>query len=164
MNNATTRLLAVALLGAVALAGCKKKEVAPVITDNAPMSTPAPLPSAAPAVAPANAVSGVELGNAIGADNHVTTAMTTFAPADTIYGSVTTTAPTGNLEARWSYLGAPGATGLPNKVDTQTIALSGGSSTHEFHVSKPGGWPVGRYRLEVSVDGSVLQSRDFEVR
>ena len=165
MNTPTFRLLAVALVGALALAGCKKKEPVPVVPDMAPVATPAPMPSAAPAPAPAIAtVSGIELGNAVGPDNRVTTAMTTFAAGDTIYGTVTTAAPTGNLEARWSYLGAAGSTALPTKVDTQAIALSGGSTTHAFHVSKPGGWPVGRYRLEVSLDGNVLQTRDFEVR
>lgn len=167
MNTPTVRLLAIALLGAVALAGCKKKDEPPVMTDNAPMATPAPPPppAAMPTAAPATAtVSGIELGNAIGADNRITTAMTTFAPGDTIYGTVTTAAPTGTLEAHWTFLGAPGSTALPTKVKTDAIALTGGSTTREFHVSKPGGWPVGRYRVEVSLQGNVLQSRDFEVR
>lgn len=170
MNSPTVRLLAVALLGAVALAGCKKKDAAPVVPDAAPVATsapppPPPMPTEAPAAAPATATVGaIELGNAIGADNRITTAMTTFAPHDTIYGTVTTPAPTANLEAHWTFLGAPGSNALPTKVSTESIPMTGAATTHAFHVSKPDGWPVGRYRLEVSVSGNVLQTRDFEVR
>src|SRR5678809_1164156 len=34
----------------------------------------------------------------------------------------------------------------------------------EFHISKPDGLPVGKYKVEISVDGAAAASREFEVR
>ena len=79
--------LAAALLATLALAGCKKDEPAPP----PPVATPAPAPAPAPPQAPAApvvSVTSVDLGNAIGADNRVTTPATTFAPNDTIAADV----------------------------------------------------------------------------
>src|SRR5699024_9898961 len=75
---------------------------------------PAPAPAAAPVQAPATpvvTVTSVDLGNAIGPDNRVTTPTTTFATTDTIYASVATTSSDpaspqrGQLTARWTYEG-----------------------------------------------------------
>ena len=32
------------------------------------------------------------------------------------------------------------------------------------YISKPSGWPVGKYKVEVSVDGSPAGSKEFEVK
>jgi hypothetical protein len=34
----------------------------------------------------------------------------------------------------------------------------------EFHVAKPDGWPAGRYRVEIALNGEPAGARDFEVR
>lgn len=163
MTSPPSRLLAAALFAALATTACKRDAQAPA-TSGTPTATdaPAPLPPAAPATtAPAAGatVSNVELGNALGGDNRVTTAMTTFAPRDTIYATVTVDgASTGQLGARWTFQDG-------QEVHAETKALTaGGPTTHEFHVSKPDGWPAGRYRVEIRLDGNVVQTRDFEVR
>ena len=49
------------------------------------------------------------------------------------------------------------------KEDTQTIQASGPSTT-EFHISKPDGWPVGDYQVEVLVDDKPVQTKKFSVK
>lgn len=165
MTSPTSRLLAAALFAALATTACKR-DAQPPATSGSPSATgtsaPAPLPPATPAAGMPGAgatVSNVELGNAVGGDNRVTTAMTTFSPRDTIYATVTVDgARTGQLGARWTFQDG-------QEVHSETKALTaGGAATHEFHVSKPDGWPAGRYRVEIRLDGNVVQTRDFEVR
>ena len=176
MTTTTVRLVAVALLASTALVACKKHDDTTMPASTAPAATapdtslppaaPAPMPStpATPA-ATADAISDVQLGTAVGADNRVSAPMTSFGTKDTLYASVTA-APnsTGTLGARWSYLGADG-NAAPTEVETQTQNLTGSTSTnYEFHVSKPDGWPAGKYRVEITHDGNVVQTRDFDVR
>jgi hypothetical protein len=59
--------------------------------------------------------------------------------------------------ARWTF-----EDGQVVKEDSRSIAPSGTEAT-EFHISKPSGWPKGKYTLTVSVGGST-ESKDFEVK
>jgi hypothetical protein len=52
--------------------------------------------------------------------------------------------------------------GLLVNESTQAIAPSGPAAT-EFHISKPGGWPAGKYKVQVSSNGSAAGAKDFEV-
>jgi hypothetical protein len=122
--------------------------------------TPAPAPPPPPPPAPVVVgiqVSAVDLGNAIGADKRVTAPMAVFKPTDTIYASVTTTgsAPRATLTARFTYEDG-------QVVDESSQDLAGAGTT-EFHISKPDGWPVGRYQLEVLLDGQSVATKAFEV-
>jgi hypothetical protein len=45
---------------------------------------------------------------------------------------------------------------------TQTIAPTGDART-EFHVSKPDGWPAGKYKIEVLVNGATAGTKEFDV-
>jgi hypothetical protein len=136
----------------VASSACKKKtETAAAPADTAATMSPAPAPFA---------VQGVEVGKQIGPDKRVAAPTTTFAPKDTIYASVATdgAAPSKTIVAKWTF-----GTGKAVKTDSQTIAPSGPAAT-EFHISKPGGWPVGKYKVEIAVDGSTAGSKEFEVK
>ena len=144
-----------ALLGSIALVGCKKKEE-PVVATPPPMAEPAPLPPAPPATP--FSVASVALGNAIGADNTVATPLTTFAKGDTIHASVTTDGAAGKLTAKWSHLDSS------QTVSEETRDVPAGPQVTEFRVSNPGGWPLGKYKLEVSADGAVVSTADFEVK
>jgi len=46
---------------------------------------------------------------------------------------------------------------------TQTIAPTGAART-EFHISKPDGWPAGKYKLEVLLNGTSAGTKDFDVQ
>ena len=156
IRNRISLAIAAALLATVALAGCKKKDDMAATTPPA-TTEPAPAPvEPAPAPTPAS-VTSVDLGNAVGADNKVTTASTSFAKSDTIHASVATDGAAGKLHANWTY--QDGQT-----VDSQDKDVAGGPQVTDFSISKPDGWPAGKYKLEISLDGNVVQSRDFEVK
>ena len=160
-RNRLAQALMVAVLGTVALAGCKKE--APVVTPP-PAAEPAPMPPA-PVVAASASVTGVDLGNAVGADMRVASPMTTFGTKDTIHASIATstsdataTVP-GKLGVKWSHVDS----GQVVHEESRDVNLTGNGNT-DFQISKPDGWPAGKYKVEVSLDGAVVQSREFEVK
>jgi hypothetical protein len=151
-----TGLVCLALL--LGLAACERREAqAPTTATPPPATIPAPAP--APAAAPFR-VSGVQVGNAIGADKSVVAPTTSLAPGDTIYASVNTegAAPKVTLTARWTY-----EDGQLVDESSQTIAPEG-PATSEFHISKPDGWPAGRYQVQILADGTAVATQQFEVR
>ena len=155
-----TRILWTLLISsALVLAACGKKEE----PKTAP--APAPAPSAAPAPAPAPAgvmISSVTAGSAIGADKKVTNATDTFAPTDTMYVSVDTSGSgTAKLDAKWTY--HKGASVAVVKEESMTLDTTG-PATHEFHVSKPDGWPAGTYEVEVMLDGKSAGLKKLTVK
>jgi hypothetical protein len=103
----------------------------------------------------------MELGRSIGSDNRVRAVLTTFAPKDTIYASVTTAnTPSGaQLAAKWSY-----QTGQRVDSTAREVAGNGSSAVTEFHVSKPGGWPAGKYTVEIFLNGTSAGKQEFEVK
>jgi hypothetical protein len=105
-------------------------------------------------------VTDVTLGRAIGGDKAITDRTETFAPNDTIYASVRTdgTAERVTLRARWTFEG-----GQVVDESSRTISPRGEERT-EFSISKPDGWPAGKYRLEIFVNDQSAQTRDFQVR
>jgi hypothetical protein len=104
-------------------------------------------------------VSKIDIGRSLTADKTINDNTDSFKPTDTIYASIATegTAATATLKARWTY-----QDGQVVKEDGQTIAPTGDART-EFHISKPDGWPTGKYKLEVLLNGSSAGVKDFEV-
>lgn len=147
--------VAAALLASLALVGCKKKEEAAVVLPPPAATEPAPMPTANPV-----SVTMVDLGNAIGADNKVTAMMTTFGTKDTIYTSVATDGLATNapLTAKWTY-----QDGTTVGTETKTLNTTGPTVT-EFHATKPSGWPTGKYKVEISLNDMLVQSKEFEVK
>lgn len=121
---------------------------------------PPPPPAAPPPAAVPVSVSGVTLGKTVGADKSVAQAITTFGTKDTIYASVATagTSSSATLTAVWTF-----QTGQMVKADSQSIAPTGPAHT-EFHISKPSGWPVGKYKVSISLNGAPAGAQDFEVK
>jgi hypothetical protein len=160
MNFKQSTSLILVLGALVALSACGKKEEAP-----APVVAPAPPPvvgePAAPPPAPeAVSFAGLTLGNAVGADQTVTMPATTFAPTDTIYAAVATTGAASNaaIVARWTY-------GDGQLVDESSQAIAPtGPATTTFHIAKPDGWPLGKYKVDITIDGNPVASQEFEVK
>jgi hypothetical protein len=144
-----TRHAALLLVGlsTAAMAGCKKG------SDTATTGT-ATTTSTEPAI------SEVQLGKRLSADKRVTDATSTFSPRDTIYAVALTqgSSPNATVTARWTYEDG----GQVVKEDSRSIAASGNEAT-EFHISKPSGWPKGKYRVTLTLGGST-ESKDFEVK
>jgi hypothetical protein len=67
-------------------------------------------------------------------------------------------APSKTISAKWTF-----QTGQVVQEQNETIAPTGPAAT-EFHVSKKSPWPVGKYKVEISVDGGPAGSKDFEVK
>ncbi len=114
------------------------------------------------AIAPGNGsvqVADVTLGRSVSADKRVADQTDTFSPSDTIFASVHTTGSAQtNLAARWTF-----QDGQVVNERTESIAPSGDAYT-EFHISKPSGWPAGKYTLHVLVNGQEVQTKDFTVK
>ena len=142
---------AMALLAAFSLAACKKEP---------PPPPPTPVPTVAPTPVPFK-VTSVDLGKSIADDKKVKDAATTFGPKDTIYAAISTegVAAKATLKAKWTF----GAKGTLVNEETRDIAPTGPAVT-EFHITKPSGWPAGKYTLEVSVDGSPVATKEFDVK
>ena len=142
------------------LNACGKKAEAPV-PPSAPTQTSAPTPVPPPAMAGVT-VGSVTLGNAIGANKKVAQASDSFGKKDTIYASIDTAgAGTATLKAKWTY--RKGGQESLVKEDTQTIAPTG-PATSEFHISKPDGWPVGDYQVEIFVGDKPAHTKSFTVK
>jgi hypothetical protein len=141
-------------LAVIGTASCKKKEAPPP-----PAESAAPAPASTPASTPF-AVQGIEVGKSIGQDKKVTSPATTFGRRDTIYVSIATdgAAPSKTIAAKWTF-----QNGQTVKEQSQTIAPTGPAAT-EFHISKAGPWPAGKYKVEVSVDGTPAGTKDFEIK
>ena len=143
-----------ALVAAVVLGACSKKEPPP------PPPTPVPAPTVAPTPVPFK-VTSFDLGKSIGDDKKLKEAASVFGPKETIYVVILTegVAPKATLKARWTY----GAKGTLVNEETRDIAPSGPAAT-EFHIAKPSGWPAGKYKVEVSADGNAVGTKEFEVK
>ena len=143
------RYPAILLLAATVLApGCKK---------NADKGTTAT--GTETAAAPAS-ITEIQLGRRLSADKRVSDATTKFSPRDTIYAVAMTqgSSPNATVTARWTYEEG----GQVVKEDSRSIATNGTDAT-EFHISKPSGWPKGKYRVTLTLGGST-ESKDFEVK
>ena len=111
-------------------------------------------------VASAVRVSDVKLGRSVGADKRLTDETEEFRPTDVIYAVVETqgSGSTAALQARWTY-----EDGQVVDESSQNISAAGGDFT-EFHISKPSGWPKGKYKVQILLNGEPTESEDFEVK
>ena len=105
-------------------------------------------------------VTDLTLGRSVGGDKAVTDSTDTFKPNDTIYASIATegSAQSATLRAKWSF-----EDGQLVDESTRTIAPNNKERT-EFHISKPDGWPAGKYKVEVFLNDQSAQTKSFDVR
>jgi predicted small lipoprotein YifL len=148
-------IFASALL-ALSLAGCGKKE------QPAPVPPPAPAPVVQDSINVPVSVKAVTLGNAIGETKQVAAPLNSFGAKDTIYAVVETIgAGKAALKAVWTY--HKGDKTAPVNETTQEIDAAG-PANNEFHISKPDGWPVGDYQVEVFLNGTSAGMQKFSVQ
>lgn len=152
MNAFTYRRFALpaALLVTFTVGACKK--------DNPPADTNIPVP--APVARIALSVSDIQTGKSIGTDKAVADQADEFGVRDTIYVAVKTegTSDNAKLTAKWTYNGAQVVS-----ESSETISPSGPAVT-EFHITKPSAWPKGKYKVDISLNGTPAGSKEFEVK
>lgn len=135
---------------------------APAATAPAP-ATAATAASTAPAAADGFQVSTITLGDAVTTTDHkVKKEATTFSPSQkTIYVSVETTGttPGATLNAKWTYLDKS-----QTIVSTSQSISADGPGVTTFRMQNPDLWPEGKYKVDISVDGKQVASKNFEVK
>jgi hypothetical protein len=161
----------VALLGTLALAGCKKKEADTSMTPPASTTIATP-PPAAPATVGLARPDGLGRGrdrrrarNAAGPDMKIAAPTTTFSTKDKIIAAVSTsttdamaTVP-GKLAAKWTHQDS-------NQVvnEEERPIQFHGAQVYDFQIENKQPWPAGKYKVEVMLDGNMVQAREFEVK
>ncbi|MGE5386990.1 MAG: hypothetical protein ACM3SV_13995 [Betaproteobacteria bacterium] len=165
-------ILAVVVAFSALVVGCSKKEtppsstvvVTPPATPTTTPSTAATTPTTLPGAAATSGViyKSVALGTNLGGDKKVTSPTTTFAPNDTIYAVVETDG-VGKATVKAVFTFVQSEKSAPVSDTTQTIDATGPAFT-EFHVAKPGGWPVGDYKVDVFINGAPVGTQTFTVK
>ena len=162
MFRITNRSVAATLCLALTLsaAACSQQ---PRTAENAPDQPQEQAPGQAmdQGTAPAAVtVTAVELGKDIDGDKRVTQKVEQFKPDDVVYAVVMTNGEStdqANLKVRWT-----DEQGTVIDESEKTITPNGAEAT-EFHMSKAEGLPVGRYKVEIFVNGEQVESREFQV-
>nr|WP_298133643.1 hypothetical protein [uncultured Pseudoxanthomonas sp.] len=158
-KNRISYALAIALVGTIAVAGCKKKEE-PVVAPPAAVE-PAPAPAEpAPAPMPVSATS-VTVGNTAAADKSVA-AVGMFGVKDKIIVSVKTDAATpanAAIDAKLTF-----QDGQVAGQQTATV-VAGGVDTTNIEFSNTNAWPAGKYKVDVTLNGQpVGMTQEIEVK
>ncbi len=166
-------VLAASLAAMLALSACGKNDesTAPAPSRTPPTTATAPTPAVAPppaSTAPTAvnnsaptgvSVGSVELGSTVDANNRILASGTSFAPKDPIYVSVDTTGKgTATLAAKWTT-----QDGQMVHEDSKSLDAAGPQTT-AFMISKPDGFPTGSYKVEISLNGNQVASKDFSVK
>ena len=143
-QNRIALALAVALVGTVAIVGCKKKEEAPVVEAPAPVVEAAPAPvEAAPAPATSYTVSS-------------------GAAADPIVVAIATDASVpveAALAAKLTYQDGQ----VAGEQSGTVKAEDAGTSKITFTNTKP--WPAGKYKVDVTLNGNpVGMTQEVEIK
>jgi len=156
MTHVARALIAVALVAAVA---CKGRDAAPPDAGTETGAT-GTAPAADTAVSKELTVAGVMIGKRIGENKLIIEPTFQFAPADTVYVSVSTEGmpESAELSAIWRF-----QTGQTVDSSTQTIKPQGKENT-EFHISNPKGWPVGTYTVTIYANGDSVDAKNFAVK
>ena len=151
---------ALVLAGALAIGACGGKDDAATTADTAAPATSVPSTSAP--VQTSFRVTELDLGRAVGADNRISDDTDDFKPNDTIYAVVQTEGAANgqSLVARWTF-----QDGQLVEEQTQPVNSPGtGAALTQFRLNKPSGWPVGKYKVSIMMNGSEVDSEEFEVK
>ena len=143
---------ATALVALVATVACGKKDA-----DEGAAGTAAGTPAATTTAGNVE-VTDIKLGSAVNGQA-LTNEKDDFKPGEMIYASVMTkgAASDASLTARWTYEGG-------QTVDSTMVRIAPtGDASTLFHIMKPDGFPKGKYKVTVYLNGAEAKSKDFEV-
>jgi len=156
-TTARVTALASALFLFGALAACNKKNEG-TLTDTTSLGTTTA--TVAMDTTPIR-VSDIQVGKGVGSDKKVSDQTTSFGVRDTMYVAVITdgAAKDAKLTTKWTFNGKQVV-----KESSQTISPTGGTTATEFHIDKKTAWPVGKYKVEVMLNGVSAGTKDLEVK
>jgi hypothetical protein len=149
------------LLGAAA---CGSSDTPQQSNSNAAPPTAAPAPGVAPVPSPEvgglRLGAGIEIGRSVNPDKTMYDATVLFIPTDKVWASLVIlgAAPKATVQARWVTDG-----GEVFDQGSQEITPDG-STVVAFSTGRPDGWKVGKYRVEIQLNGVPVGSKDFEIR
>jgi hypothetical protein len=142
---------ATTLIALVATVACGKKDA-----DEGAAGTAAGTPAA---TAAGNVeVTDIKLGSAVNGQA-LTNEKDDFKPGEMIYAAVMTKGASSDasLTARWTFEGG-------QTVDSTMVRIAPtGDASTLFHIMKPDGFPKGKYKVTVYLNGAEAKSKDFEV-
>lgn len=151
-----------AIAATVARAATAPAHVGTVMPAAAPVAAGTSAPAPATSTAPSFAFGKLTLGDSVNAGHEVTHAADHFGSDDkTLYASVATVGSSAGatLNAKWSYLEGQGQ--LVSSI-SQSVATDGPALT-TFQVQNPDLWPEGKYKVEISIDGKSVATKDFSI-
>lgn len=103
-------------------------------------------------------VDTIQIGRSLNADQSVASQTTTFKPNETVYVSALNNARGhGTISVKW-YMGQQLLSEREKQVKFQ------GAGATEFNIASASGFPDGAYRVEVFLDGTLVGTRNFDVR
>ena len=156
-TTARVTALASALFLFGALAACNKKNEG-TLTDTTSLGTTTA--TVAMDTTPIR-VSDIQVGKGVGSDKKVSDQTTSFGVRDTMYVAVITdgAAKDAKLTTKWTFNDKQVV-----KESSQTISPTGGTTATEFHIDKKTAWPVGKYKVEVMLNGVSAGTKDLDVK
>ena len=102
-------------------------------------------------------VESLQLGRSLNTDNSVSGHTTRFKPDETVYLALLSEQPgSGTVTVRWVL------NGQRVSEATRDVSYTREAAT-EFHLQNSGGFPPGRYRVDVLINGQPAGSREFTV-
>ena len=107
-------------------------------------------------------VTAVDIGRSMAGDTAIADKTDDFRPNDTIHAVVRHegAASGATLTARWTF-----QDGQVVSERSETISPTGTRAEYtHFMINKPGGWPRGKYTLRVLLNGTEVESEEFEVK
>jgi hypothetical protein len=105
-------------------------------------------------------VKSLDLGRTLSSDRRVVTTDTPFAPSDTVYASLDLEGPVpaSQVTARWL-----AADGSVVSETTVPVTASDTEGAAQFQFAPPAGLAPGTYKMEIVVDGQVVNTKEFTV-
>ena len=95
-------------------------------------------------------------------DTSQTTVYSTTAPTFFCYFDLNNASDTTVVKGTWTLVSAEG---YESNSEIDSAEITGGDNTYYFSLDRSGdSWPVGKYKIDLYIDGSMVQTVEFEVQ
>jgi hypothetical protein len=95
-------------------------------------------------------------------DSSQVTTYATDAPTFFCYFDLNNAPDTTVVKGTWTLVSAEG---YESNSEIDSAEITGGSDTYYFSLNRSGdAWPVGQYKIDLYIDGNMVQTINFEVQ